>query len=124
MGRYTPSCRTATPRRKRVRPKAAELEFRGCGLRFFCHFRSPSVGLGRPGEDALRALCGFALEGSPEPDDIDADDIHLHGFRVRDPHDPDPAEQQAALQRAMEAMGPPRFFTMSPDGSLIERDGI
>ncbi|MGW1585852.1 DUF6928 family protein [Streptomyces sp. NPDC002386] len=76
------------------------------------------------GEDALRALCGFVLEGHPEPDDIDADDIHLHGFRVRDPHGPDPAEQQAALQRAMEAMGPPRFFTMSPDGSLIERDGL
>ncbi|MEV7245753.1 hypothetical protein AB0N92_31525 [Streptomyces sp. NPDC093248] len=76
------------------------------------------------GEDALRALCGFVLEGHPGPDDIDADDIHLHGFRVRDPRGPDPAEQQAALQRAMEAMGPPRFFNVSPDGSLIERDGL
>ncbi|MEU2554624.1 DUF6928 family protein [Streptomyces sp. NPDC014684] len=76
------------------------------------------------GEDALRALCGFVLEGRPEPDDIDADDIRLHGFRVRDPHGLGPAEQQAALQRALGAMGPPRFFTMSPDGSLIERDGL
>ncbi|MFC9158595.1 DUF6928 family protein [Streptomyces bauhiniae] len=72
------------------------------------------------GEDALRALCGFVLEGHLESDDIDADNIHLHGFRVRDPRGLDPAEQQAA----MEAMSPPRFFTVSPDGSLIERDGL
>ncbi|MGQ4418004.1 hypothetical protein ACN6LA_004515 [Streptomyces sp. SAS_269] len=76
------------------------------------------------GEDALRALCGFVREGRPEPDDIDADDIQLQGFRVRDPHGPDPAEQQGALQRAMQAMSPPRFFTMNPEGSLIERDGL
>ncbi|MDX3641956.1 DUF6928 family protein [Streptomyces sp. MB09-02B] len=76
------------------------------------------------GEDALRALCGFVLEGRPEPDDIDTDSIRLHGFRVRDPHGPDPAEREAALQRAMESMGPPRFFSLGPDGSLIERDGL
>ncbi|CAL9301746.1 DUF6928 family protein [Streptomyces sp. SudanB66_2053] len=76
------------------------------------------------GEDALRALCGFVLEGRPEPDDIDTDSIRLHGFRVWDPHGPDPAEREAALQRAMEAMGPPRFFSLGPDGSLIERDGL
>jgi hypothetical protein len=76
------------------------------------------------GEDALRALCGFVLEGRPEPDDIDADSIRLHGFRVRDPHGPDPAERDAALQRAMEAMGPPRIFSLGPDGSLMERDGL
>ncbi|MDT7842104.1 DUF6928 family protein [Streptomyces justiciae] len=37
------------------------------------------------GEAALRALCGFVLEGRPDPDDIDASAIVLHGFRVRDP---------------------------------------
>lgn len=76
------------------------------------------------GEDALRALCGFVQEGSPEPDDLDADSIALHGFRVRDPHAPDSAEQEAQLRRAMEAMGPPRFFSLGPDGSLVERDSL
>lgn len=76
------------------------------------------------GEEALRALCGFVQEGRPEPDDIDAGSIALHGFRVRDPHAPDLAEQEAMLRRAMEAMGPPRFFTLTPDGSLVERDSL
>ncbi|MFF3988728.1 DUF6928 family protein [Streptomyces sp. NPDC001797] len=31
------------------------------------------------GEDALRALCGFIQEGRPDPDDVDADTIELHG---------------------------------------------
>lgn len=76
------------------------------------------------GEDALRALCGFVQEGRPEPDDVDADTIRLHGFKVRDPHDPDLAEREAQLRRAVEAMGPPRVYTLGPDGSLIERDGL
>jgi len=76
------------------------------------------------GEDALRALCGFVQEGRPEPDDIDAGSIALHGFRVRDPHAPDLAEQEAKLRRAVEAMRPPRSFTLTPDGSLVERDSL
>lgn len=76
------------------------------------------------GEDALRALCGFVLEGRPDPDDIDASAIRLHGFRMRDPNGPDPAEKEAELRRAVEAMGPPRIYTLGPDGSLIERDGL
>ncbi|MFF0445055.1 DUF6928 family protein [Streptomyces sp. NPDC004609] len=75
------------------------------------------------GEDALRALCGFVQEGHPEPDDVDADAVKLYGFRVRDPHEPDRAEQEAGLREAMETMAPPRFYTLGPDGSLIERDG-
>ncbi|MFI1442611.1 DUF6928 family protein [Streptomyces fructofermentans] len=75
------------------------------------------------GEDALRALCGFVQEGRPEPDDIDAYGIDLHGFQVRDPHGPDRAEEEALLKRIMETMGPPRFCTLGPDGSLIECDG-
>ncbi|MGW0085502.1 hypothetical protein [Streptomyces sp. NPDC003393] len=63
-------------------------------------------------------------EGRPEPDDIDADSIRLHGFRVRDPHGPDPVEREVALQRVVEAMDPPRLFSLGPDGSLIERDGL
>ncbi|WP_329160812.1 hypothetical protein OHB49_15095 [Streptomyces sp. NBC_01717] len=75
------------------------------------------------GEDALRALCGFIQEGRPQPDDVDADNIRLHGFQVRYLHGPDPAEQEVELQRAVEAMGPPREFSLGSDGSLIERDG-
>ncbi|WP_030934228.1 DUF6928 family protein [Streptomyces sp. NRRL B-24720] len=74
------------------------------------------------GEDALRALCGFIQEGMPEPGDVDAENIELHGFRVRDPNGPDPAEEEAELRRVVEAMEPPRFYTMGPDGLLVERD--
>ncbi|UWE12155.1 hypothetical protein [Actinacidiphila bryophytorum] len=43
---------------------------------------------------------------------------------MRDPHGPDPAEQEAELRRAVEAMGPPRFYAFGPDGSLVEREGL
>ncbi|MBL7499077.1 hypothetical protein I6A84_02690 [Frankia sp. CNm7] len=76
------------------------------------------------GEDALRALFGFVLEGRPEPGDLAKHEIHLHGFRVRDPNGPDPAEKEEELRRAMESMGPPRFFRMGPDGTLIEVDDL
>ncbi|MGW2237265.1 DUF6928 family protein [Streptomyces sp. NPDC001759] len=76
------------------------------------------------GEDALRALCGFIQEGRPEPDDVDADNIRLHGFQVWDPRGLDTAEQEAQLRKAAKAMGPPRVYTFGPDGSLIERDGL
>ncbi|MFP8886593.1 DUF6928 family protein [Streptomyces mangrovi] len=76
------------------------------------------------GEDALRALCGFILEGRSEPGDIDAGAVELHGFRVRDASGPGPAEREAELGRAVEAMGPPRFYTLGPDGSLTKRDSL
>ncbi|MFC8949883.1 DUF6928 family protein [Streptomyces rochei] len=76
------------------------------------------------GEAALRALCGFAQEGHPEPEDVDADTIRLHGFQLRDPHGPDLEEQEAQLRRAVEATGPPRGYTLGPDGALIDRDGL
>ncbi|MGW1554593.1 DUF6928 family protein [Streptomyces sp. NPDC002346] len=76
------------------------------------------------GEDALRSLCGFIQEGRPEPEDVDADSVELHGFRVSDPQAPDAAEKEAELRKAMERMGPPRIYTMGPDGSLVERDSL
>ncbi|MGW6982922.1 DUF6928 family protein [Streptomyces sp. NPDC054932] len=76
------------------------------------------------GEDALRSLCGFVQEGRPEPEDVDADRVELLGFRVLDPHAPSPADKEAALRKAMERMGPPRIYTMGPDGSLMERDSL
>lgn len=53
--------------------------------------------------------------------DVDADAIELHGFTVHDPNGPSPAEKEAALKAAMEAMGPPRFSSRGPDGTLVER---
>ncbi|MFC9888597.1 DUF6928 family protein [Streptomyces pilosus] len=73
------------------------------------------------GEDILRPLCGFAEEGRPEPDDVDTDTIQRHGFRVQDPHAPDPAEQDTQQRKAMR---PPHVYTLGPDGSLIKRDGL
>ncbi|GAA5017531.1 DUF6928 family protein [Streptomyces siamensis] len=76
------------------------------------------------GEDALRGLCGFVLEGRPEPDDVEGDSIVLHGFHVRDPHAPDTAQQEAALRKANGATSSPRFFSLGPGGSLVEHDGF
>ncbi|MET9875647.1 hypothetical protein ABZZ36_13635 [Actinacidiphila glaucinigra] len=74
------------------------------------------------GEDALRALCGFIQEGRTEPDDVDAEAIGLYGFHVRNPREPDPSEPEAELRRTVEVMPPPRRYTLSSDGSLIERE--
>lgn len=76
------------------------------------------------GEEALRALCGFVMEGMPEPDDIDAFSIGLHGFLVRDPHGPTAAEREAASRKVRESMGPPRFYRTGPDGRLVEVGGL
>ena len=72
------------------------------------------------GEEALRALFGFVVEGRPSPDDIDPDDVHLHGFRVSDPSGEEQAARQAAYAEALRAMGPPRRYRMGPDGTMHE----
>ncbi|MFI1336995.1 DUF6928 family protein, partial [Streptomyces sp. NPDC020845] len=81
------------------------------------------------GEDALRALCGFIQEGCPEPDDVDADGIELHGFRVQDPDGPGPQVGEAALRRAVEptwcASGAePGALPTSPRWGLVPRSEI
>lgn len=76
------------------------------------------------GEDALRALCGFIVEGRPDPGAVDADTIRLHGFPVRDPDAPGPAAKEAALRAAAAVMGPPRTYVLGPDGALIKRDAL
>ncbi|GAA3029978.1 hypothetical protein GCM10020229_46730 [Kitasatospora albolonga] len=73
------------------------------------------------GEEALRALCGFVMEGRPEPGDLDPDDIHLHGFRRQDPQAPDRAALEAAIRARVAAMPPPKTYVMGPDGTLVER---
>ena len=72
------------------------------------------------GEEALRALFGFVVEGHPDPDDIDADAVHLHGFRVTAPSGAEQAARQARYAEARRTMGPPRRFRMGPDGTMHE----
>jgi len=71
-------------------------------------------------EEALRALFGFIIEGYPRPDDVDAEAVHLHGFRVTDPSGDEQAAREAAYELARQSMGPPRIFRMGPDGALHE----
>lgn len=52
------------------------------------------------GEEALRALFGFVVEGRPRPDDIDAEAVHLHGFRVTDPSGEEQAAREAEYEQA------------------------
>ncbi|QLQ40126.1 DUF6928 family protein [Micromonospora robiginosa] len=72
------------------------------------------------GEEALRALFGFIIEGLPSPDDIDADSVHLHGFRVTDPSGEEQAAREAAYVEALQNMGPPRRYRLGPGGTMHE----
>ncbi|MGI5146820.1 DUF6928 family protein [Plantactinospora sp. CA-294935] len=72
------------------------------------------------GEQALRALFGFVIEGRPELDDIDPFDVHLHGFRVADPTGREQAERAARMEQVLQRMTPPRRYRMMPDGTLRE----
>jgi hypothetical protein len=72
------------------------------------------------GEEALRGLFGFTIEGYPHPDDIDAEAVRLHGFRVTDPTGTEQAEREALYAEARRQMGSPRRFQMGPDGTLQE----
>jgi hypothetical protein len=73
------------------------------------------------GEEALRALFGFILEGHRQPDDIDPDTVHLHGFRVTDSSGREQAAREA-MYAAVRRMGPPRRLRMGPDGTWQEID--
>ncbi|GAA1288463.1 hypothetical protein Psi02_71280 [Planotetraspora silvatica] len=72
------------------------------------------------GEDALRALFGFVLEGVSAPDDIDTEAVHLYGFQVTDPSGREQAEREAMYAEALRTMEPPRMFQMGPDGTMQE----
>lgn len=75
------------------------------------------------GEEALRALFGFIIEGFPDPDDIDAFEVPVHGFDVVDLDGQTPEERKAERDALMAKMGPPRMFRMQ-DGVLVEVDGL
>ncbi len=72
------------------------------------------------GEDALRALFGFIMEGRPEGTDLEPEDVHMHGFRVTDPTGREQAEREAVYAEAIANMGEPRIFTLGPDGTMQE----
>ncbi|MEV0994183.1 hypothetical protein [Nonomuraea sp. NPDC050202] len=72
------------------------------------------------GEDALRELLGFTVEGSVEPGDVDAEAVELLGFTVIDPDGPTPEERRAEFEAVVARMGEPRMFTYRPDGSVRE----
>jgi hypothetical protein len=72
------------------------------------------------GEEALRALFGFILEGLPRPDDLDPEGVPLLGFNLTDPDGPTPAERQAEREALLARMGEPQIFRLQPDGSLKE----
>lgn len=66
------------------------------------------------GEEALRALFGFILEGRPDPEDIDPEEVHMHHFRVSDPSGEEQAQRVAAYARVREAMGQRRMYRRLP----------
>ncbi|WP_426504278.1 DUF6928 family protein [Dactylosporangium sp. McL0621] len=76
------------------------------------------------GEEALRALFGFVIEGRPDPDDIDTEAVHLHGFHVTDPSGEEQAARGAmlALARTMRR----QTFKLGPDGTWheVSRDSL
>jgi hypothetical protein len=74
------------------------------------------------GEEALRALFGFAIEGSPHPDDIDASSVSLHGFQVTDPSGREQVAREAMSAEIDRTLGTPRLFAMRPDGAMQEID--
>jgi hypothetical protein len=72
------------------------------------------------GQEALRALFGFVIEGRPQPDDVDADKVRLHGFRVADPTGREQEQREAHMREVLSRMGQPRRYRMSPDGTMQE----
>lgn len=74
------------------------------------------------GQQAMRFLFGFALEGRAEPDDVEAGQITMLGYRVTDPEGAEQAARETAL-RAFLQTHRRRRYRMGPDGSLVETDG-
>ncbi len=71
------------------------------------------------GNEAMRALFGFILEGRHQPDDIDAWAVPLLGFHLIDPDAPGAGERAEQLRAATSTMVR-RTYEMGPDGAVIE----
>jgi hypothetical protein len=72
------------------------------------------------GEEALRALVGFVLEGHAHPDDVDPYALLMNGYLLTDPDGPDPAEERAAMERAVRAMRLRRSVRFNTDGTVTK----
>jgi hypothetical protein len=72
------------------------------------------------GEEALRTLFGFVIEGRPQPDDVDASAVRLHGFRVADPTGREQTAREAHLLEVISRMAPPRRYRMGADDTMHE----
>ncbi|MEU4219703.1 DUF6928 family protein [Actinoplanes sp. NPDC026623] len=72
------------------------------------------------GEEALRALFGFVIEGRPRPDDVDTDAVGLSGFRVEDPTGREQQDRERFLREAISRMAPPRRYRRGADGNMHE----
>jgi hypothetical protein len=72
------------------------------------------------GEEALRAMFGFVIEGRPQPGDVDADTVRLYGFRVADPTGREQDERETLMRQVRSRMAPPRMFRMGTDGAMHE----
>lgn len=81
-----------------------------------------SLSLSLPGERAMRFLFGFALEGRPEPEDVDAGRIGMLGYRITDPTGAEKAAREAALREFVQAHRR-RTYRVGPGGSLVEIEG-
>lgn len=74
------------------------------------------------GEQALRSLFGFVLEGmTSEPCDLDAAQIAMLGYRVTDPTGAGQAAREAAL-RKFTAPAQRNRYRIGPDGTPIRTD--
>jgi hypothetical protein len=60
------------------------------------------------------------VEGRPYRDDIDAEVVHLHGFRVTDPSGREQAAREAEYEQARRSLGLSRWFRIGPDGTMQE----
>ncbi len=74
------------------------------------------------GNEALRALFGFLLEGRPSPEDVDPDEVPLLGFDLTDPDASRRAQERAALEETARRMQR-RSLHRGPDGSWSEAVG-
>ncbi len=73
------------------------------------------------GQQAMRFLFGFALEGRPEPGEAYAGEVTMLGFEVTDPTGAEHAAREAALAE-FRRTHTRRSYRIGPDGSLVEAD--
>ncbi|MFF9199691.1 DUF6928 family protein [Streptomyces sp. NPDC014779] len=71
------------------------------------------------GDEALRALFGFLLEGRPSPGDVDPQEVPLLGFHLTEPDPSRRGRERAALEEAARRMQR-RTLRLGGDGEWSE----